>query len=435
MTYNEALNWLDSLAPFGWKLSLHRIARLTALADHPERRFPSILVAGSAGKGSTCAMLASILRTAGLRTGSSPKPHLISPRERIRIDDQPVSEQQFAALAGSVRPLVEQTAAEGDSPTLFEAVTLMALIHFAASRVDCAVVEVGLGGRFDATNIIDPLVSVITTIHLDHTDRLGETPAEIAREKAGILRPGRPLVTAASGEALDEILRRAAELKAPVQRLGCELQISDLHLRREGTSFDLATPAAMLRGLKLPLAGGYQAENAALAVGTALLLADCFPSIDEEAIRTGLASTQVRARLQQVRERPLVLIDGAHSPDRAAALADAVGSLYLPRPAEGSVSLLIGCSTGHRPGEVAGRLAPLASRIYATRSRHPNSIPEEEVAAAARAAAPHAAVSQIAPVSAALSTALNESGPDDLILITGSLFVAGEALEALDLTG
>src|SRR5690242_15221650 len=182
MTYPEAVAYLDSLAQFGWKLDLARITRLCELAGHPEARFRSVLVGGSAGKGSTCALLASVLQAAGLRVGTAPKPHLHSHRERAQVDGASISEERFAALMARIAPLAEQVASEEGSPTVFEVMTLLAFTHFAESAVDFAVVEVGLGGRFDATNVLRPEVSVITTIGLDHTDRLGETVEEIAFE-------------------------------------------------------------------------------------------------------------------------------------------------------------------------------------------------------------------------------------------------------------
>jgi dihydrofolate synthase / folylpolyglutamate synthase len=427
MTYGEALAYLDRLAQFGWKLDLERIGRLCELSGHPERTFPSVLVGGSAGKGSTCAILTSILRAAGLRTGTAPKPHLITFRERVQVDGQLISEAEFAAAMAEVMPLVERVEAEMGPPTVFEAMTLLAFLHFARCRVDRAVVEVGLGGRFDATNVLTPDLSIITMIGLDHTDRLGNTVEEIAFEKAGIIKPGTRLVTGAQGAALEVIEAAAAERGCEVRRLGRDIELLNIRVSAERTAFDLRTPPGELRDLSLPLLGEHQARNAALAVAAAQWLCDYHPQVDDGAIRAGLESASIEGRLQVVRERPLVLLDAAHSPDRADALADTVTRLYLAPGRR--VILVIGSSGGHDFESVVRRLAALADEVIATRSDHPASRPAAEVAAAA--AGNEAAVRLAETVADAVADALRTAAPDDLVLVTGSMFVAGEALQAL----
>lgn len=425
--YAQALRWLESLEQLGWKLDLGRIRRLCELAGHPQRTFRSLLVGGSAGKGSTCAYLAAIFQEAGYRTGSSPKPHLVSHCERIRVNGTAVAPPEFAMLAARVRPLTEQVAAEGDPPTVFEAITLMSFLHFAGQKVDCAVVEVGLGGRFDATNVLEPDLSVITMIGLDHTDRLGATVEAIAREKAGIVRLGGRLVTGAAGAALTVIEALATSAECRIRRLPGELLLQHVTAGADGVRFDLQTPDGAFPGLHTRMLGRHQAENAGLAVGAAGWLRDLYPALDEPAIRRGVAEASLPARMQVVSEKPLVVVDGAHSPDRARALRSALLELYLPRPGDGSVHLVIGASAGHDPVEVVGLLAPLASRVAAVQARHPHSIPADEVAAAVteRPVKVHASVAD------AVDETLSEAGEDDLVLITGSLFVAGEALQAL----
>ncbi|MFN3649577.1 MAG: bifunctional folylpolyglutamate synthase/dihydrofolate synthase [Armatimonadota bacterium] len=433
MTYSEAVAYLDSLAQFGWKLDLARIERLCELAGHPERRFPSILVGGSAGKGSTCALLSAILRAAGLRVGTAPKPHLHTHRERVQIDGELIPAERFAELMARIRPLAEQVTREEGSPTVFEVMTLLSFLQFAEERVDVAVVEVGLGGRFDATNVLTPEVAVITTIGLDHTDRLGDTVEQIAFEKAGIIKPAGRVVTGAVGGALEVIETAARERGAEIRRLGHEVRLENVRASAAGTQFDLLAPEGELCDLLTQLAGEHQAHNAALAVAAALWLRPRWPVLTDGAIRRGLRDAAIPGRLQVVRAEPLVLVDGAHSPDRADALARALRQLYLPGRA-GRVTLVIGCSQGHAPAEVVSRLAPLADRILATRSRHPAAISAADVAEAVRNAPPGArarVIEAVEPVSAAVERALADAGPGDTIVVTGSLFAAGEALETL----
>jgi dihydrofolate synthase/folylpolyglutamate synthase len=429
LSYAEAVAYLDSLAQFGWKLDLARIERLCALTGHPERQFPSALVGGSAGKGSTCAFLASVFQAAGLRVGTSPKPHLITHRERVQVDGAMISEERFAALMERIQPLAEQVTREEGAPTVFEVMTLLAFLQFAEERVDRAVVEVGLGGRFDATNVLAPDLSVITMIGLDHTDRLGETVEQIAFEKAGIIKQSGRVVTGAEGGALAVIQRVASERGATIWRLGSEILIENVRPDPHGVTFDLWTPVTAMSDLRISLTGEHQARNAALAAAGALWLRDSHPDLGQPEVREGLERAQIAGRLQRVREEPLVLLDGAHSPDRAEALALALRTLYLPEKPGRRLILVIGCSAGHAPEAVVARLAPLAAEVLATRSAHPAAVPAAEVAAAASAAG--VPVREAEPVAAAVQEALDAARPEDVVLVTGSLFAVGEALAVL----
>lgn len=426
MTYAEAVSYLDSLAQFGWKLDLTRIRRLCELAGHPERQFRSILVGGSAGKGSTCAILSSILQTAGLRVGTAPKPHLHTHRERAQVNGELISEARFAELMARIAPLAAQVTAEEGSPTVFEVMTLLCLLHFAAEQVDYAVVEVGLGGRFDATNVLPAELSVITNIGLDHTDRLGETVEEIAFEKAGIIKPGARLVTGARGPALGVIERIASERGCEVRRLDREIVVENVRLAPGLTGFDVTTPDGRCAGLRLPLTGAYQAENAGLAIAAATWLPSLSRRIEPREIRRGLDGTGIPGRFQVLQTDPLLIADAAHSPDRAAALARAVRELYLqaPRP----VTLVLGCSRGHLPERVVAELAPLATRVIATQSEHPAAIPAAEIGAAARGCG--VAAREVIPAAEAVEVALRTIEPGGLVLVTGSLFVVAEAMRS-----
>lgn len=429
MTYPEAVAYLDCLAQHGWKLDLGRIRRLCELAGHPERAFPAVLVGGSAGKGSTCAFLASILREAGLRVGTAPKPHLFTHRERAQVDGVPIAEERFAALMERIRPLAEQVTEEQGSPTVFEVMTLLAFLHFAEERVDRAVVEVGLGGRFDATNVLEPDVAIITMVGLDHTDRLGDTVEKIAFEKAGIIRPGQHVITGAQGAALQVIEQVARERGvARLWRLGHEIDVVVHEVSAAGTTFSVGVPGGSFVSRRIRLVGEHQARNAALALAAcAGPLAVKHPSIGPRALDAGLQRASLPGRLQTVRDRPQLLVDAAHSPDRAEALVRALRDVYLPPGRR--MLLVIGCSQGHEPETVVAHLAPLASLAIATRSGHPAAVPADAVAAAARACGVPAI--EVEPTEAAVRLALERAGPDDLVLVTGSFFVVAEALRAL----
>jgi dihydrofolate synthase/folylpolyglutamate synthase len=425
MTYPSSLTYLDSLAQFGWKLDLARIERLCELAGHPERQFRSVLVGGSAGKGSTCTLLAGILQAGGLRVGTAPKPHLHTHRERVQVDGELISEERFAALMARIVPLAEQVTREEGSPTVFEVMTLLSFLHFAECGVDMAVVEVGLGGRFDATNVLTPDLAVITMIGLDHTDRLGDTVEQIAFEKAGIIKPGGKVVTGAAGGALGVIETAARERGAALRALGREVRADAVRVEPDGTRFDLTTPEGEWRDLRLALAGEHQARNAAVAAAAALWLrVEGTVTFTDDQLRSGLEAAWIAGRLQVVQEEPLLILDAAHSPDRAAALAATVRTLYGPRLERGRLLLVIGCSRGHEPETVVRELAPLAAEVIVTRSRHPAAVPAEELAEAVRSCGKPVRV--IEPVTAAVGRALSEASPGDIVLVTGSLFAIAE---------
>jgi dihydrofolate synthase/folylpolyglutamate synthase len=426
MTFGEAVAYLDSLAQFGWKLDLARIERLCEVSGHPERKFRSILVGGSAGKGSTCAILSSILRAIGFKVGTAPKPHLHTHRERAQVNGELISEERFAELMARIAPLAARVTAEEGPPTVFEVMTLLCFLHFAAEKVDYAVVEVGLGGRFDATNVLAADLSVITMIGLDHMDRLGETVEEIAFEKAGIIKFNGRVVTGATGAALAVIEKAAADRGARIRRLRHEISLENVRLAPGETRFDVATPDEFYPDLVLSLAGEHQARNAALAIAAATWLPDRSGRWDPRDICLGLATAEIPGRMQILQEQPLVIADAAHSPDRAEALAETVRALYLQilRP----VTLILGCSQGHLPETVVARLAPLADRVIATRSEHPAAIPTAEIAAAARASG--APTVELPTVPEALRYGVETTPPDGLVLVTGSLFVAAEAIRA-----
>jgi len=428
MDYAQAVASLNQLAQFGWKLDLARIGRLCELAGHPERDFRSILVAGTNGKGSVCALLGSILNAARLRVGEAPKPHLHSFRERAVVDGTPLSEAEFATLMTEMQPWLAQVKAEAGAPTVFEALTLLALMRFARAGVDYAVVEVGLGGRFDATNVLPATHCVITNIALDHTDRLGDSLPAIAAEKAGILKAGTRLITGARPPALGVIEARAAELEVPVWRLGQEIRLSQLQVDGRGGRFDLQTPAGELAGLAIRLLGAHQVENAALAAAAALRMRLDGAPLPDSAIRAGLANASLPARLQVLRRNPTVVVDGAHNPAAARAVARSLRDLFLTDP-RARLWLVLGLTSGHDGAGVAAALVPLAAGVFATAAAHPRAVPPAEVARVVESAA-GGEVREVPEVTAAYRAALAAAAPEDVVCVTGSLFVAAEVLPA-----
>jgi dihydrofolate synthase/folylpolyglutamate synthase len=433
MTYAEAVAYLDRFTHAGIKLGLERVQRLCAAGGHPERAFRSVLVGGTNGKGSVCTMLAAILEEAGLRVGLSPKPHLYDLRERFQVDGRMIEPEEFAALVANLAGWLEADPTL-EPPTWFEAMTIIAFQFFARRRVDWAVVEVGLGGRFDATNVLDPELCLITNVTLDHTDRLGDTVEAIAFEKAGILKPGGSCITGASGPALTVIEQAAAERGVQLWRLGREISLANIVSSEQGVRFDVETPDGDLKDLHSPMLGVHQAANGALTAAAALRLRDRAP-LAESAIRAGLARARIAGRLEVLRRDPTLLIDGAHNPDAARRLRETLHALFRsPRRPPGVAALLspsprrlilvLGALRTHPYAQVVDELAPAVDLVIATQPQHPQAVPAAELAERARALGTPAEV--IEPVPAAVARALAEARPEDVICVTGSFYVLAE---------
>lgn len=430
-TYAEALDWLHGLGTYGIRLGTGRMAALLAELDHPEVG-PGILhVTGTNGKGSTAAYLAAILQAAGYRVGLYTSPHLERFEERIQIGGEPVPPDLVLAGIRELLPAVERLCRRGsEPPTEFEAITALGWLIFRRAAVDLVVLEVGMGGRFDATNAIPPpLVSVITGVALDHTDRLGRTVEAIAWEKAGILKPGVPAVAAGPEAALAVIRQVAAEVGAPLFELGeaGAIRWTAGGVSADGGQFSLTTPWGALPHLHTALLGRHQLRNGAVAAAAMLAARAAAPRrlarVTEAAIRTGLATARWPGRLELCRRTPLVVLDGAHNPEGAGALAAAVRELFGPRRLHLVTALV-------RDKDAAGVLQPLlpvASRVYATQVNYPQrALPACELAALVRTLAP-AAELQVWPAAAgALQAALAAAAPEDLVLVAGSLYLVGE---------
>jgi dihydrofolate synthase/folylpolyglutamate synthase len=428
MNYSETIDYLFGLSNVGIKLGLRRIRVLLEALGSPERRMRTILVAGTNGKGSAVAMIHAVLSAAGLRTGRYTSPHIIDFEERIVAGHQPIPRDEVARIATRLRELVQSLVERGaleSHPTYFELVTAMALAHFAAQGMDAAVLEVGLGGRFDATNAADPDISVITRVALDHTHFLGSTLRQVAFEKAGIIRSRRPVVTSCEPGAALDVIREVAG------RCGAELQVASELCRRSavrpletgGYRFDLRTPAASYTDLHLPLRGEHQLENAAAVVLALETLARQGLPVDEARIREGLSSVSWPGRLELVPGSPPLLFDCAHNPDGTRSLAD-----YLDREVSRPVTLLFGVMGDKDVGEMTSRLFPRALRVVLTRPEYNRAMEPVEVA---RIGGRHAAEMHLEPdPRRALELSRRLAGPNGLVLVAGSIFLVSDIKKA-----
>jgi dihydrofolate synthase / folylpolyglutamate synthase len=417
MTYAEALARLLALRGgehAGMRPGLERIEALLDALGHPERAYTIAHVGGTNGKGSVASMLAAMLRAAGRRVGLYTSPHLVSFRERIRVDAEPIGEDALADGVEALGTLIARLDA-----SVFEATTALALDHFAREGVEVAVLEVGLGGRFDSTTVGAPAVSVLTSIDLDHQEYLGHTLREIATDKAHIVRSGVAISAAQAPAAAAVIAARAAAVGVPLLREGHELRVAVRERTLAGQRLDCAGPTFKLDDLRVRLLGTYQPGNTLLAVAAAAAL-----DVDEPAIRAGLARARWPGRFD-VRPRPggWLVLDGAHNPAGARALAESLRTYFGDAPTTFVLGVL-------RDKDAAGIVAPLlgrAARLVLTKSANPRAAAPEDL----RALAPPALPVVVTP-SVAEALALAEGPPTTPILcIAGSLSLVGDALGAM----
>ena len=429
--YQAALDYLYSFinyenkmppSPTHARFNLDRMRWLLEQLGTPQERYPSVVVAGTKGKGSTVAMIEAILRAGGYRTGLFSSPHLHSWRERVQVNRVLIEQAEVVQSIERIKPLVEHLPAQWDRPTTFELATAVALSYFAERNVDIAVLEVGLGGRYDTVNVVTPVVAAITPISFDHVAVLGPTLPDIAHAKAGIIKPGVPVVTAPQeDEALAEILREAGDTSAVWQA-----HASELRPLANTTAMPQPYPVDADQA-SLSLQGPYQLENARTAMGTVMLLAEHGLALPTEAIAQGLGATHWPARFEIVAGNPPIVIDGAMNGVSAARLREGLSALPHQR-----LILILGTSRDKDIGAIAKELVPGASAVVVTRSRHPRSADQEAVVQAVEPylRGPLVVTEDIPP---AIDEARRLAGDDDLICVAGSLFVAAAAREALGL--
>jgi dihydrofolate synthase/folylpolyglutamate synthase len=421
VTYQEALDYLTSLGRFGVKLGLERTEALLHELGDPQDLFQGVHVAGTNGKGSVCAMVASVLQSAGYRVGMMPKPHLISYTERIQVDQRPIDEADFAALLTEIRPVISKVASDLGPPTEFEILTSAALYYFARAGIDLLVCEVGLGGRLDSTNVLDLGVSVITNIALDHTQHLGSTLEAIAAEKAGILKPDSLAITGAQPPALAVIEAKALEQQIPLLRLGQEIEVSAVDKDWSGIEATITTPAGTYRDLRVPLLGLYQADNAALAVAAIDVLRSRGWDISDGALRDGLARAHWPGRLEVIDRNPIVLVDGAHNPAGLERSLAAVQKLAKGRP----LVIVFGAMRDKDLPSMLRLLHTVGAPVIFSR------IDWHRAAPPAALAEQFHGESETAESSAeAVSRARQRAGRDGIVFVCGSLYLVGEVLAA-----
>ena len=431
MTYADAIRYLHALPRFSdqgaaaFAPGLDRMRELLAAMGDPHRAFSGVHVAGTNGKGSVASLLAAIGTAGGLRVGLHTSPHLVHLEERLRIDGVPAPASWIADAVTRFRAVFDER-----RPSFFEATTALSFLYFAEEDVDCAVVEVGLGGRLDATNVLQPRLAIITHVGLDHTDLLGDTLAEVAREKAGIIKPDTPVLTAVDApEALAVLREVAADRAAPLHELRDEVALHERDAGRDGLTLEVTTPRQRYEELRVGLAGRHQATNALLALRAAEL---AFPetALTGAAIRTGLRDVRrlagLRGRLEVVQEAPLVVADVAHNPD---GLAVALRFMQEVAPPGGTLYVLLGLMRDKDVQRVGRLLAAARARVYAVALESPRAFPGAELRALLEA--------EGVPV---LGTGGTEEGfawvkrhvqEADTVLVTGSHQVVGHLLSTL----
>jgi dihydrofolate synthase/folylpolyglutamate synthase len=417
MTYEESLAYISRLGRFGMKLGTERTRAILDRLGNPERGLTGALIAGTNGKGSTAACLASILQSAGRNVGFMPKPHLVSYTERIQLDGVPISEQDFVLTLEELMPVLDAITNEMGQATEFEMLTAMALAHL-APHIDRLVCEVGLGGRLDATNALDLGVAVITNVDYDHQKYLGNTIEEIAFEKASIIKPGDHVITGCEGVALEIVEEHARKAGSTIWRLGREIELESTPSGWDGHILSVAGPGFKYSGLNLALVGDYQPANAALAVAAAEALGDA----TDEAVGRGLASTVWPGRLQVIAKRPRVILDGGHNTaamiKSGSALRRLIGkerliTVFAMLSERDPVQLLAALRTLH-PDEAV--------------FTEPSSAAGHAISADQLAATYGHGAEAVNPARAAVERATELAGPEGNVLVCGSFYLVGEIL-------
>ncbi len=422
----KSLEKLFALQTFGIKLGLETTSKLLERFGNPHQKFPALHIAGTNGKGSVCAMIASVLQAAGLRVGLYTSPHLVDFRERIRINGEPISRERLALYTQEMLPVIEELGG-----TFFEGTTAMGFRYFAEEHVDIAVIETGMGGRLDSTNVLLPLATAVTSISLDHTRHLGDTLEEIAGEKAGIIKADTPAIVGRVRPRLrDVFLEKAREV-------GTSITFVDDLCRAiyHETTFDHTIASFMIEGREIPrlninLPGKHQVENARVALAVLDAVAEQF-DIDEVTLRSGFAeirkNTGIRGRFESISSSPRAIIDVAHNEDGARVLVETLTAITGHRP---RVRFVYGAVQDKNVTAVTELFAPLARSLYAVQADNPRSLPADEIVHAAQVHNIPAVLS--GRVEQGMRQAFADAEPEDVVVICGSFFVVGEALATLE---
>ena len=414
MTYEEALSYIHSICWKGSKLGLDRTRELLGKLDDPQKELKFIHIAGTNGKGSTAAMLSSILEEAGYRVGLYTSPFINRFNERMQVNHQPIPDEELAALTEYVRPHADAMA---DSPTEFELITALAMVWFARQKCDIVVLEVGMGGELDSTNIIDvPEAAVIAAMGMDHVKELGPTMADIARAKAGIIKEGGRVVSYGGNPEADEVI--AAVCRARNASL-CQPDFSAIvpgDFSLEGQTFSYKG----WRGLRIPLVGAYQMNNAAVVLETVEVLRQRGWSVSDEAVRQGLADTRWPARFEVLRRDPVFIVDGGHNPHGIRATAESLSRLFPGR----KITFVTGVMADKDVEHILGLIVPLAEQFFTVRPDNPRAMDAGELAA--RIEAMGAKATACASVRDGVDRAIQAEGPHGVACALGSLYMSGE---------
>ncbi len=439
LNYDQATRYLDGFVNFERippdqqarkeQLTLDRIEWLLHQVGDPHSELPAVHVAGTKGKGSVAAMVESISRAAGLTTGLYTSPHLVDLRERIRISGRRITPDAFACQMTRLHDHLEAVRDRRDTrrPTYFEIMTHVAFLQFVESAVEMAAVEVGMGGRLDATNVLSPVVCAITNISMDHTRQLGDTLAEIAGEKAGIVKPGTPVVVSPNApEALAAITAAADLCGAPVLLIGDDIRLDEAS--RPAHGFAVTTPTARFDNLTVALSGHHQRQNAAVAVAAAeIFFEDTGRELPADAVREGLASLQWPGRLEKVAESPLVVLDGAHNGASIVAALAGLREEYSPE----RIVVLFGAAVEKDIPAMVRAVLDGADTMILTESGNPRQGLLSEVESAVRSSSAGRELATIPDIDEAIKAARDEAGEAGAVLVTGSLYLVGRTMSAM----
>jgi len=401
-------------------LDLDRVRRVLHALGDPQNRWPIIHVAGTKGKGSVCAMISSILQRAGHRVGLFSKPHLVRLNERISVNGREISDEDFVARMNFLHPHLERQRAEGNPLSFFDLITVLALTYFAETQVDLVVLEVGLGGRLDSTNVVRPSVCVITSIDYDHTHILGDTLEKIAAEKAGIIKPEVPVISGVTDPGPAAVIERIAqEKKARLYVINRDFRVT---LMEQSDTFGVETWRGMYQPLRLPLLGVHQQQNAAVAIAAIEALGDVLQRESTEGqIREGLANVRIPGRIEVISKRPLVILDVAHNPVSLKALRKTIMAHFPSR----GVVLLLGMSRDKDVKASLKEILPIASTAVFTGIGHPRGVDPQELCRLAQEIAPTLPCEAESDIEKALDRARQLTGSDEILCITGSFYLAG----------